>query len=578
MSSGALPQPSTLKESAENARPNWKLTAVWRWVLRVVAVALALIIALVNRFGMNVDGISYLDMAYAYMRGDWKIAINSYWGAGYSWIIGVFLAGLRVHMRWESTVVHLVNVLIFIIALVAFEYFLQGVIQLSKKIPVHSPDTVRFDDWMWWVVGYLLFLVVNVFVTPVNIVTPDLCVEAAVLLASGIVVRIAAGTTGILGYIALGVTLGIGYLIKSPVFPLGVIYLATAWLAAPRGHRKGSQVVLAAAIFLAISTPYVVAISRSVGRPTIGENARVTYGHYVLGVEDFSYWTGEVRGLGTPRHRTATRRLMSAPDVYEFSSSTGGTLPPYYNPPYWADGLVLHVSLAGEIRVLKQSAAELLNLLYSLRDFVVIFLVLVLLQQDARSFCRRLLACWVIWVPGLAAVAMYVPLHLELRFLGGFILLFWAALSFALEFPGSDLTARLFRASALALVFLVGYRLTHDPASLLRESVPPVQWRAAQWLQSRGLQPGDSVAEMLKHGNDFHYWAHLAGAHITAEVPANDEGEFWASTPEVQRRVEEALSKSGAKFLVTRNPSIPTGPGWEKIPDTDYVVLRLPPS
>ncbi len=581
MSSGEPPardqscRPSLAEGEEQDSKSSITL---WKWGLRLSAVVLALVYNWVERFFMNVDGISYLDMAYAYMRADWKMAVNAYWGAGYSWLLGAFLAPLHVPPYRESTVVHLVNVLIFIATLVAFEYFLTGVIQLRTKVSVSGAGRIPFTEWTWWVLAYLLFLLVNVFITTMTIVTPDVCVEAMVLLASGIVVRIAAGRDDARAYATLGATLGLAYLIKSPMFPMGLAYLGVAWLASPRARRVHWRVASALAIFLLVSGPYIAAISRAAGRPTIGENARITYGHYVFGITDFSYWQGQVAGAGTPRHRDATRKLMSDPGVYEFATGTGGTLPPYYNTPYWADGLILHLDWHGQFRVLRDSAKELLNLIYYLREFVLVFLILLFLQESAHSFLRRLLACWPIWLPGIAAVAMYAPVHIELRFLGGYVLIVWAGVSFSLEFPDALLTRRLLRAVTLALVALVGYRLVHEPTGPLRQAVPPVQWTVAQSLAQRGIRPGDSVAQMLFHTRDVHYWAHLARVTIVAEVPYEEEDKFWSASPEVQRRVERLLQQTGAKVLVTQNPpSLPPGSGWETIPGTDYAVLSLAP-
>jgi hypothetical protein len=550
-----------------------------KWAARVCALALALGYNWVNRFAMNVDGISYLDMAYAYMRADWRIAVNSYWGAGYAWLLGLSLVPFHVPPHSESTVVHLVNVLVFIVALISFEYFLRGVIEFRHKIS-NSEGHISFDDWTWWVLGYLLFTAVNIFITPVTIVTPDLCVEAIVLLASGIIVRIATGRTDARIHLALGVVLGIGYLIKSPMLPMGLAYLAIAWLAPRRAHRFPWRVAAALAIFLLISTPYIVAISRAAGRPTLGENARITYAHYALGINDFSYWQGQFPGLGTPRHSDATRKLMSAPDVYEFETSTGGTLPPYYNPAYWAAGLRTHMDWRGQLLVLKDSAHSLLDVLFYFREFVLISLVLLFLQESAIGFLRRWLACWPIWLPALVAVAMYAPVHIELRFLGGYLLLLWAGISFSLEFPDGIFARRLFRAVSLALVLLVGYHLVYLPTGpFWRQPVPPEQWSVAQSLLQRGIRPGDRMAQMLFHTRDVHYWAHLAGVTIAAEVPYEEEGEFWASSPKVQRRVEELLRETGAKALVTENPPpLPPESGWETIPGTDYAVLLLTPN
>jgi hypothetical protein len=63
----------------------------WKWGFRITSITLALLFAWARRFAMNVDGISYLDMAYAYMRADWRMAVNPYWGAGYSWLLGAVL-------------------------------------------------------------------------------------------------------------------------------------------------------------------------------------------------------------------------------------------------------------------------------------------------------------------------------------------------------------------------------------------------------------------------------------------------------------------------------------------------------
>jgi hypothetical protein len=575
---GVLSQQFVLKSSVPGLRQDQRAVVLCKWASRLCAVALAIAYNWVNRFSMNVDGISYLDMAYAYMRGDWKIAVNAYWGAGYAWLLGVFLVPFHVPPRWESSVVHLVNVLIFIVALVSFEYFLRGVIELRHKVSF-SAGQISFTDWSWWVLGYLLFTATNVFITPVTIVTPDLCVESIVLLASGIIVRIAAGRTDARIHVALGVILGIGYLIKSPMLPMGLVYLAVAWLAAPRARRVPWRVALSLTIFLLISGPYIVAISRAVGRPTIGENARITYAHYALGINDFSYWQGQFPGAGTPRHSDATRKLMSAPDVYEFDTSTGGTLPPYYNPAYWASGLITPMNWRGQLSVLKDSAQRLLDVIFFFREFVLAFLVLLLLQQGASAFLRRCLACWPIWLPALVAVAMYAPVHIELRFLGGYILLLWAGISFSLEFPEGLFTHRLYRAVSLALVTLVGYHLVSLPTGpFWRQPVPPEQWSVAQSLLQHGIHPGDRMAQMLFHTRDFHYWAHLAGVVIAAEVPYEEEGEFWASSPEVQRRVEDILRQTGAKALVTEDlPSLPASSGWESIPGTDYGVLFLTP-
>ena len=580
MRAGAVPvsgQPR-VPDALEGSRQDH--IRLWKWGLRLAAVGLVCTYSWVDRFFMGVDGISYLDSGYAYMRGDWQMAVNPYWGAGYSWLLGAFLTLFRVPPYWESTGVHLMNVLIFVATLIAFEYFLSGVIQLRRQVPCSEFGRIPLTDWTWWVLGYLFFIAISLFIVAVTNVTPDVCVEAIILLASGLVVRIAAGRDGVGAYAALGATLGVGFLIKSPMFPMGLVYLGVAWLASPRFRSAHWRVAMALGIFLLISAPYILAISRAAGHLTIGENGRITYASLAMGINDFSYWQGQFPGAGTPRHPEATRKLMSDPEVYEFAPGRGGTLPPYYSPAYWAYGLKLHMNWPGQLFALRTSGQKVLDVFYYLREFVLVLLVLLFLQDNPWAFLRRMFSCWPIWLPGLVAVAMYAPILIEPRYVGGYVLLFWVAASFSLEFPDSLLTRQLFRATAFALVVLVGYRFLHEPTGALRQSAPPVnvQWTVAQSLLQHGIRPGDRVAQMLFHNRDVHYWAHLAGVSIVAEVPFEEEGKFWASSPEVQNRVEHLLQQTGAKVFVTQKPPplLPSS-GWERIPGTDYAVLFLTP-
>jgi hypothetical protein len=45
--------------------------------------------AAISSHSMNADGIAYLDIGDAYLRGDWANAINPVWSPLYSWILGL---------------------------------------------------------------------------------------------------------------------------------------------------------------------------------------------------------------------------------------------------------------------------------------------------------------------------------------------------------------------------------------------------------------------------------------------------------------------------------------------------------
>src|SRR5690606_12688816 len=94
------------------------------WLFGIVMAALHAWAA-AQAYSMNADGIAYLDIGDAYMRGDWDVAVNPVWSPLYSWIIGAVMALARPTMRWEFPLVHLVNFAIFVGAFLSFEFFWQ---------------------------------------------------------------------------------------------------------------------------------------------------------------------------------------------------------------------------------------------------------------------------------------------------------------------------------------------------------------------------------------------------------------------------------------------------------------------
>ncbi len=158
-----------------------------RWLqafLWSVAIGLGLFHAWVNRYVMGSDGISYLDMGDAYLRGDWQMAINGYWSPLYSWLLGLALLVLKPSPYWEFPVVHLVNFIIYLGALLCFAFLLNEVIhhQRVKDDAVAGGGLVGLPEWDWMVLGYTLFMWSSLELITLWYVTPDMCVAAFVLL------------------------------------------------------------------------------------------------------------------------------------------------------------------------------------------------------------------------------------------------------------------------------------------------------------------------------------------------------------------------------------------------------------
>src|SRR4051795_1245260 len=100
------------------------------------------------------DGVSYLAIARNYAAGDWHAALNSYWSPLYSWLLAFLMVLLRPSSYWEVGLMHLVNLLAYLVALVGFELFLYRLTRLQQRLTGGrgvTEQTVR-------IAGYSTFL------------------------------------------------------------------------------------------------------------------------------------------------------------------------------------------------------------------------------------------------------------------------------------------------------------------------------------------------------------------------------------------------------------------------------------
>lgn len=83
----------------------------------------------------NPGGISHLDNADAYMRGDFHTAINAYFSPFYSLLLGPALRIMRPGADEEAAVAHLVNFFIYCGATLAFDVSLRAVMDEGSAVP-----------------------------------------------------------------------------------------------------------------------------------------------------------------------------------------------------------------------------------------------------------------------------------------------------------------------------------------------------------------------------------------------------------------------------------------------------------
>src|SRR5262249_13344104 len=141
---------------------------------------------------------------------------------------------LKPSAYWEYPLVHLVNFLIYVAALVCFEFFLANFITAYK---LKREDVTGLPEWSWSLFGYSLFLISSLILVGIGMVTPDMCVAAFFYLASALLLRIATGSATRCTYLTFGIVLGLAYLTKGVMFPLAFVFLSVAFIASRHFQR-----------------------------------------------------------------------------------------------------------------------------------------------------------------------------------------------------------------------------------------------------------------------------------------------------------------------------------------------------
>lgn len=552
----------------------YKRWRIWRAVLWIVMCCTWLAQGL-SGAPVNPDGVSYLDIASACVKGNCDALINGIWSPLYPALLSIWLFLFQPSARWEARVVRLFNCGALIFALGCFEYLLNGLVEYQEASRTSEQRDELLPPWTLRATGYSLFFFASVYMTPAETVNPDVLVMALVLLSAGIILRIRCRKDATLYSAALGLALGLGYLAKAVMLPVGFAFLLTLPFAVPNFRRAIPRILLAACVFLLVSGPLICALSKSKGRLTFGESGAITYVWLVNGVTFDVHWQGGPPGTGTPKH--PARRIVEAPPVYEYAESIGGSYPPWTDLSYWYDGIRPHFVLAEQLEALRKSIAAYRDMFGLLWGLAAGFLVFLFWDGSIRRFARKFLKQIFLWGPAVAAIGMYALVSVQPRYVSGFIILLWAAASLALRIP--EPRHAIVRSVTLTTVLLLGLQtvLSFKKDLLTRPAYgsPAVHYAVAQDLSRDGLKPGDRVG-FIGAAVWYHYWAHLAQVSIVSEVASEGVASFWAATPQLRSKVMDLIATTGAKAVVSRDvPSRFLADGWKNVPHTNYYVLLL---
>ncbi len=546
------------------------------WALGAV---LGLAQAWKSRFDLVNDTISYLDMGDYFFHGHPAAIINGIWSPLYALLLGATLAIFKPSLYREYSAVHLLLFILFLFSIVCFDFFLCQLHHFRGSSS--SENSGSSFDWPWIVIAYILFLWSSLVLIGVYETNPDMLVAAFFYLACGLLARISTGHSTWKTFLGLGVVLGLSYLTKGVMFPLSLVLLAIAWLAA---KQKSRYILVSLAIFIVIASPYIAALSLQKGHLTFGESGKYNYAVHINRI-NYHHWQGDSGTGNLPIH--PTREIFASPATFEFKGPLPGTYPTWYDPTYWYEGVRPHLHVRQEFKALSKNLfSEFVTFLYALSG--VFFTTLFLVFYDAKNklaIWGNIFRCWFLILPSTIGLGLYAFVHVEPRYVGSFFVVLILSLFSSILWTDVFPNRRLFSGIALLQMIIFFWMVARPTLSGLRRPWIPSDGsyqEVAEGAREMGLQPGDQIASLNFSNLGTAMWARLDRLQIIAEVyywPGEPEGagnSFWKADQATQEKVLQSLAQTGAKAVVSSD--VPTGPGavyWSRIKSTGYYLIWL---
>ncbi len=501
---------------------------------------------------VNGDAISYLDLADQYARGDWSAFQNGWWSPLYPALLGVLLraSGASAATGHDVIVAYALNVAVLGAATATFAWWLR---ELGRGRPPGANGSgdalaARLRIAAWVVFAWHMLRLLGIAT-----ITPDGVVAACWYAAMALLTRRWRGADSLRDAVAFGALLGIGYLAKAVLLPIGVVFAATylvANVASPGAPRWRRVAILVVGTFAAVSAPLIAAQSARAGRLSFGETGRLAYAWYVNRVPHPEVARADdstaTPGLALP--------LRSMPGALLYPDSTHGSFPYWYDASRWSPGARTSFDLPAQVGILRNSA-RWYRLVARQPLLLVLGIFLTGLAGGERGRRPTLLL-----IGPIALMAIYALVHPEGRLAGPGIAASLVVLLASSSRPARADWLRAQRLCVAALVLLLGGRTTRE---LRDAAVGGDRWAdrsVARALRAAGARPGSSVAVV---GDPYgHLWARMAGVHIVAVIPA-------AATPDVIAPVVHDACAAGwriAAVMSEKAGALPAGTtvagGW----------------
>ena len=359
-----------------------------------------------SRVALSPVLLNYLALARTLLANGWNSSINGFWSPLYSWLLAVPMSFHLVTSRTELLRVLVINLGIFVGAMLCFHVFLTHTLRLAA-IRV-GPDYAGWKrvETRWYFTACAVFLFAVFEWLPNSLCTPDLLVSSFIFLSAGFLAAILCRDRSWPNYIVLGQALALGYLAKAPAFPLAMLFFAMLLFLSRGEKQRWLKCLASLAAFVVIAGPFFYTVSKKEAHTTFGESGRVNFLMYGDGLP--FYWLGE--GIPAPGVPPRYDTVCQDPPVYSFREAPRGIFYPSLEPSRWYAGLVPHLNLGREAQNLRDGFHTLGQMAESESDLILGFVILLLLSGLTKGL-KSALNWWFLWLPAACGVAMFWLVH-----------------------------------------------------------------------------------------------------------------------------------------------------------------------
>ncbi len=546
----------------------WETRA--RIIFWILGILWAAILAYTTRHFINGDAINYIEMGEALRYGNWRDFVNLTASPAYAALLGLGQILLNTDHINEIPLLKAINFGCMIAAMWACDLLLKSV---KRHYPAFVEDGVTPLPWVAiMVLAYSMFLFAALDWIRPRTIAPDMAVFACVLVTMAIILRIRETPDNYMTVALLGLSTGMAYLFKTFFFPFSAVFFVTAGLAVGSLKRAVPRIAIAAVVMICVCSPWLIALSSKLGRPSYGETGRLNYGIYIKGQGESAY---------QPVLLTEKPEIL----LYQDTPFANSTRPATFDPAYWKIG----IEPVFEPGLLLKRLVEHLGQIFGDCPWLLVGVILWVAWSVGIGSLRigrikPLSVQLCLFLPAAAGILMYSLIHVEMRYVAPFIFLFFMCmvLSVGYRHPSIRSSAGKIAGPLILAALILGLTLNTMVDQTCRSLISSPEKPSYQqtfshmlavkdYLNHQGLEPGSQVAVV---GLPASYWGRMARIKIVGEITKREE--VLATTREEMENALEKLRSVGVRAVVAKGSDFAklSAEGWKLVPGTvDFYVF-----